>query len=89
MSRSYESHSFWCIQCGNRGLDLQRKPNHRYGKHHRKKLWCPWCKMEINHIECRNDEEVKEFKEKFAAGEYKEEVEKSLEEIARQNKVWG
>ena len=69
MAGTYELHSFWCIQCGNKGLDIQRKPNHRYAKHHKKKLWCPWCKMEINHIECRNDAEIVEFKEKWQAGE--------------------
>ena len=85
----YEQHTFWCIRCGNRGVDLQRKVNHRHGKHHRKKLWCPWCKMEVNHVECRNDWEVEEFKEKFAAGEYKQELKESLNYIDKENSVWS
>ena len=86
---SYESHTFWCIQCGNRGIDLQRKVNHRHSKHHRKKLWCPTCKMEVNHVECRNDAEIEEFKEKFAAGEYAEELEESLRFIEQENLPWS
>ena len=85
----YEQHTFWCIKCGNRGLDIQRKVNHKHSKHHRKKLWCPWCKMEINHIECRNDEEVKEFKENWQAGLYQKELKESLEEMTRQNQIWS
>ena len=90
MNYNYEPHTFWCIQCGNKGLDLQRKVNHRHGKHHRKKLWCPWCKMEVNHIECRNDSEVYEFKQAFEAGEYKEEVAQSLAFIKNEtNILWS
>lgn len=85
---NYEPHSFYCIKCGNRGLDIQRKVNHKHSKHHRKKLWCPWCKMEMNHVECRNDLEVQEFKEKWAAGEYKQEVETSLNTIQKENLMW-
>lgn len=76
----YEVHTFWCIKCGQRGLDIQRKVNHRHGKHHRKKLWCPWCKCTVNHVECRNDEEVAEFKENFKNGVYLQELEESLKE---------
>lgn len=85
MASNYEPHTFWCIQCGNRGLDIQRKVNHRHGKHHRKKLWCPWCKMEINHIECRNDEEIKEFRENWLAGAYQEELKESLNITKKEN----
>lgn len=85
----YEEHTFWCIKCGRQGIPVQRKINHKYGKHHRKKLWCPTCKMEVNHIECRNDKEIEEFKENFAAGAYKEELEESLEVIKKENSVWS
>jgi hypothetical protein len=85
----YEQHKFFCIQCAREGLPIQRKVNHKYGKHHMKKLWCPWCKMEMNHIECRNDQEIKEFKENYAAGVYKNEVEESLKHITHINTVWG
>lgn len=32
----YEEHTFWCIKCGKQGIPVQRKVNHKYGKHHRK-----------------------------------------------------
>lgn len=73
-----ESHSFYCIKCGNRGLDIPRRVSHQYGKFHRKKLYCIYCKEEVNHIECRNSIEVEEFKENFKNGVYKDECEESL-----------
>ena len=85
----YEEHTFWCIKCGKQNFPLQRKVNHRHGKHHRKKLWCINCKQEINCVECRNDDEVAEFKEKFAAGEYADELKESLEYIKKENKIWS
>ena len=89
MAGNYEPHTFWCIKCGNRGLDIQRKTNHKHGKHHRKKLWCPWCKMEINHIECRNDEEIREFKENWLAGAYQKELEESVQVVKKENEIWS
>ena len=82
----YEEHTFWCIKCGKQNFPLQRKVNHRHGKHHRKKLWCINCKQEINCVECRNDDEVAEFKEKFAAGEISEAEYKTLMPTPIQNK---
>jgi len=53
-------------------------------------LWCPYCGMEVNHIECRNDSEVYEFKQAFEAGEYKEEVAQSLAFIKNEtNILWS
>ena len=47
-------------------------------KFHRKKLYCLNCKTEVNHIECRNQEEIETFKMNFALGLYKEEAAESL-----------
>ena len=85
----YDRHDFYCMKCGKKGIPVQRKINHKHGKHHRKKLWCMYCKQEVNHIECRNDQEVQEFLENFAAGMYKEEVEESLNYIQKENEVWS
>lgn len=89
MKGKYETHDFYCMKCGKKGLSLQRKVNHKHGKHHRKKLWCPYCKMEVNHIECRNDNEVYEFLENFKSGEYEKELEESLDFIKEKNKAWS
>jgi hypothetical protein len=45
--------------------------------------------MEVNHIECRNDSEVYEFKQAFEAGEYKEELEESLAFVQSKNNLWS
>ena len=85
----YEEHTFWCIKCGKQTIPIQRKVNHQHSKHHRKKLWCWNCKCDINCVECRNDEEVEEFKEKFNAGEFKEELTQSLEYIKQKKQAWS
>ena len=75
MGRNYEQHRFFCMRCGKEGIPILRKVNHKHSKHHRKKLWCPTCKMEVNFIECSSDQEIQEFKEQFENGAYKEELE--------------
>lgn len=72
-------HDFYCILCGRKGIPVARGSEKIREKHHRKKLYCIFCKQEVNHIECRSDEEVQEFRLAFEAGEYKEEAEKSRE----------
>lgn len=86
----YNEHSFYCMRCGRKGIALPRKNSHQYGRYHRKRLWCPWCKMEVNHIECKNDTDVFEFKKAFEAGEYRTEVEESLKYINNEiNLLWS
>ena len=85
----YMKHEFYCMKCGNRGIDLMRKHGHQHKKFHRKKLYCIHCKTEVNHIECRNELEVEEFKERFANGDFVEECESSLAYIEQEkgNKI--
>jgi hypothetical protein len=45
---------------------------------HRKKLYCPWCRIEVNHIEIKNQWELEEFKENFDNGVYNDECEESV-----------
>lgn len=71
-------HSFYCIKCGKMAMELPRKKGFQYERFHRKKLYCPYCKTELNCIECKNDEDVYEFKENFEKGVYENEVEDSL-----------
>lgn len=86
----YIEHSFYCMRCGKKVYNLQRRDSHKHEKHHRKKLWCPWCCMEVNTIECRNDEEVYEFREAFEKGAYKEELAESLAFIKNEtNILWS
>lgn len=68
--RKMEYHSFYCIECGSKGLDIPRKTGLQKEKFHKKKLFCFNCNKEVNHIECRNDSEVFEFKNNFEEGVY-------------------
>ena len=75
-------HRFCCLNCGRTGIPLGRPESHRREKFHRKKLYCPWCKNTVNHAEVKNDIELYEFQEAFAAGEFQEEAAISMRECA-------
>jgi len=77
MSR-FVTHNFFCIQCGNPVYPILRKRGRMKGKFHRKRLYCPHCKIDINCIEVRNMEEEFEFKEKFNNGDFVEEAQESI-----------
>ena len=76
--RDYAEHSFYCINCGQRGIPLSRPQGFKHEKMHRKKLYCVHCKCEVNHVECKTFDEVEEFRENFANGVYKDEAKESL-----------
>ena len=76
--RNVELHDFYCLKCGNKGIGVFRSVGFQREKFHRKKLYCPFCKEEINHIECKTYEEVQVFKDAFERGEFKDEAEESL-----------
>ena len=50
---SFSEHSFYCIQCGNKGIPIMRNNGRAKEKFHRKKLYCLHCKKETNHVEIR------------------------------------
>ena len=83
MSKTNE-HSFLCMKCGKAGIPLARKQSFKHERFHRKKLYCPWCKVTVNHIECKNEEEVFIFKQQFENGEFQEEMEASLDFIQKE-----
>lgn len=76
--RNIESHDFYCINCGKKGLVLPRQKSHKHKGFHRKKLYCFYCKKEVNMIECKDEFEVEEFLENYANGVYKDEAEESV-----------
>ncbi len=86
--RKVEYHNFYCMNCGQKTFSLPRPVSHKYSKHHRKALWCPYCKIMVNCIECKNDSEVYDFKEKFYAGEYKEEAKVSIDYLKKQELIF-
>lgn len=73
----YEEHKFFCLLCGREGIPLRRKAGFQHGSMHRKKLYCPYCKVEVNHIEVKTLDEEEQFKENFKNGVYKDEAEES------------
>jgi uncharacterized Zn finger protein (UPF0148 family) len=74
----YEEHVFYCMNCGRKGIPLMRKSGFQHERFHRKKLYCPFCKMEVNHVECKTYADVEEFKENFEKGVYRDEAEESI-----------
>ena len=81
MGKSEKSHDFYCINCGNKGIPLIRKVGFQRNKFHRKKLYCIYCKTEVNHVECRNQDEIDQFLKDFQDGVYKDEAKESLSYI--------
>lgn len=77
----YETHDFYCLNCGEKSIPIMRKEGRQHGAMHRKKLWCWKCKMEINHIECRSFEEIETFKQNFIEGVYKDEAAESISHV--------
>ena len=78
--RRIDIHDFYCMGCGRKVFECVRPRARKREKFHRKKLYCPWCKVTANCIECRNDEDVFEFKTSYENGEFQEEYELSLKE---------
>lgn len=78
MAKIGETHDFYCINCGKKGIPVFRKSGQQRGRHHRKKMWCPYCQMQINHVECRNYWEKLDFEKDFANGVYVKEAEESI-----------
>lgn len=78
---TYAEHNFYCIKCGNKGIPLMRKQGFKHERMHRKKLYCPFCKEEVNHVECSSMADVEEFCINFENGVYINEAEESLAHV--------
>ena len=76
--RNYTEHKFYCMNCGRVGIPIMRPDSRRHERHHRKKLYCLTCKVEVNHIECSNSEEENEFLTNFKEGAYLNEAKESI-----------
>lgn len=77
---NYIESRFFCLNCGERGIDCLRKPSKKKKAGHRKKMFCPACGHTCNFYEVLSDNDIKEFKQKFARGEFKEEAAASIEQ---------
>lgn len=77
--QKYEDHSFYCLNCGRKGIPIWRNKGHLHSKNHRKALYCPYCQLTVNHIEVRNYEEAIIFQENFSKGLFQEEAQESIQ----------
>ena len=71
-------HDFYCMNCGQKGIGLMRKSGAEKERFHKKKLYCPFCRVEVNHVECKSLLDVEEFRENFENGIYEEEAKESI-----------
>ena len=74
----YNSSRFFCLNCGAEGIPLPRKRGQQRKSFHRKKIYCYHCQNTVNHIECKSDEDILNFKEDFKNGVYVDEAKESL-----------
>lgn len=63
---------FFCTQCGKEGVPIFRKKGQERKSGHLKKLYCLFCKEEVNHVEVRfaGDYSKEDFEEEFAMGRF-------------------
>ena len=87
--RNHESRDFYCLNCGKQNIPIHRNHGRMKEKGHRKRLYCPWCKQEVNHIECRTSQEAEQFKLEFAEGIYAEEAAASIQYIKERQVVFN
>lgn len=80
----YEDHSFYCMNCGKKGIPIWRDKSKLHSKDHRKVLYCPFCRETVNHVEVRNFEEKEKFLQNFEAGNFKEEAAASIAFVKNQ-----
>lgn len=81
-------HDFYCINCGKRGLPLPRKICMQHEKFHRKRMYCPWCKIEVAHVEVRTPEEAQEFIDLYEEGSFTEEAAESIKHCAEHQRSY-
>ena len=69
---SYETHDFFCCNCGRLGLPIARPAARKRERGHLKNLYCVYCKQEYNHVEITSDQEKQEFLENYTKGVYED-----------------
>lgn len=63
---------FFCTQCGKEGIPIMRKNGKLREPGHLKKLYCIYCKQEVNHAEVREmgGYTEEDFKKEFEMGRF-------------------
>ena len=82
--KNYRTHDFYCLNCGKRNISVMRPRGFLRERGHRKVMYCPHCKLDVNHLECRNDEDVFNFKIDFEEGKYIQEAKESIDFLMKE-----
>lgn len=66
----YSSSRFFCTACGKEGMEIPRKNGQQREAGHLKKLYCIYCKKEVNHAEIKENGNytIEDFKREFNSG---------------------
>lgn len=65
---------FYCVKCGRKGIPIARRTGRQREAGHLKKLYCMYCKEEVNHAEVRpyGEYNYEDFKLEFELGRFLE-----------------
>lgn len=79
----YLGSRFFCTQCGNEGIPVQRKQGQERSSGHLKKLYCIYCKEEVNHVEIKENDNYtyEDFREEYELGRFKEGNRENLNDL--------
>lgn len=74
---------FYCTKCGRKGVPVARKQGQLREPGHLKKLYCLYCKEEVNHAEIREigGYTYEDFLEEFEAGRFIDGQRQSIPEL--------
>lgn len=86
---NFETHDFYCLNCGRKALPLMRQKSHKHSSCHRKALFCPWCNVIVNHIEIATEDEKEWFTHEFIKGNFIEEALQSMQFCETEKKVYN
>ena len=70
MSSNYVSSTFFCTQCGNRGIPIPRSKDRMREKGHLKRLYCTHCRRVVNHVEISGNYTEEYFRREYEAGSF-------------------
>ena len=80
---------FYCTKCGKKGLPIVRRVGSQREAGHLKKLYCIYCKEEVNHAEVRpfGDYNYEDFKMEFELGRFVNGLKTPIAELNSCSKV--
>ena len=63
---------FFCTKCGKEGMPIQRRKGAEREAGHLKKLYCIYCKEEVNHAEIREigGYDINDFQQEYNLGRF-------------------